>query len=99
MGIGKIFRRLFLVSISLISVVLSFNLPTILVVLDHRFLQFTSRGVVPHPCHTPYSKDRLMRFLPVSTSSGNAPSVAETFVPPVAAVPATSFEPNSLPAI
>ncbi|RMR02209.1 hypothetical protein ALP93_200226 [Pseudomonas syringae pv. helianthi] len=59
-----IFRRFFLVSISVISVIRSFNLPTILVVLDHRFLQFSSRGVVPLLCHSPYSRSRLVRFLP-----------------------------------
>lgn len=63
-GVGMIFRRLFLVSISVISVIRSFNLPAILVVLDHRFFQFSTRGVVPLLCHTPYSRSRLVRCLP-----------------------------------
>lgn len=52
-GVGMIFRRLFLISISVISVIRSFNLPTILVVLDHRFFQFFhSRGCVSPVSHS-----------------------------------------------
>lgn len=93
--VGMIFRRLTLVPIPVVSVIRSFNLPAILVVLDHRFFQFPSRWVVPLLCHTPCSRSRLKRFLSGKYLAWKRSFIYKNFPTPVAAVSATSFAPTN----